>query len=312
MGFTVLYAPGLTERPSRALRAGRRAGSQQPEDYAELILTSDRQRFFNEHPADIRATTDDRPFFFHTTKLENQYDVAFGRAMLFGNGLSALLTLIMISTVLVLLFVLGPLAFSGRELLSGSRWLTWLGFFGCLGAGFMLIEVPLLQQFTLLLGHPTYSLSVTLFSLLLGTGIGSYVSRRIADARLRTFLVLSLLSVAGIVVVAMFSFPSLINAAMGVARPVRIVLSVMLLLPVGLLLGVPLPAGVRLLAARRAQLVPWAWAMNAALSVMGTTLAVFIAMNWGYWVTLLTGASLYVLAISLVTMSTRPARVVPE
>ena len=44
----------------------------------------------------------------------------------------------------------------------------------------MLIEVSLLQRFVLLLGHPVYSLTVTLFSLLLGTGLGSVLSRRIA------------------------------------------------------------------------------------------------------------------------------------
>ena len=55
-------------------------------------------------------------------------------------------------------------------------------------------------------------------------------------------------------------------------------------------MGIPLPAGVRLLSARQPSLVPWAWGMNGALSVMGATLAVFIAMNWGFSVTLATGA----------------------
>ena len=54
-----------------------------------------------------------------------------------------------------------------------------LAYFACLGAGFMLIEVALLQRFVLLLGHPVYSLTVTLFSLLLGTGIGSLLSRHV-------------------------------------------------------------------------------------------------------------------------------------
>ena len=52
-------------------------------------------------------------------------------------------------------------------------------YFGALGAGFMLIEVAILQRFVLLLGHPVYSLTVTLFSLLLGTGIGAALSRRL-------------------------------------------------------------------------------------------------------------------------------------
>ena len=77
--------------------------------------------------------------------------------MLFGNGLSALMTLMMISGLLVVLFILGPMALSGRQFL-GSGWPAWLLYFGLLGAGFMLVEVALLQRFVLLLGHPVYSL----------------------------------------------------------------------------------------------------------------------------------------------------------
>ena len=96
--------------------------------------------------------------------------------MLFGNGLSALLTLMGISAALVVLFVAGPLLLSATP---GDGLGGWLAYFGALGAGFMLLEVALLQRFVLLLGHPVYSLTVTLFSLLLGTGLGSLISRRV-------------------------------------------------------------------------------------------------------------------------------------
>ena len=152
-------------------------------DYPRLIRAADRQRFYDSYKQDIRPTTDDRPFFFHTTKLADQFQVAFGRAMLFGNGLSALLTLMGISTALVVLFVLGPLVVCGRHRTRRA------GFRGCCisarsAPGFMLIEVSILQRFVLLLGHPVYSLTVTLFSLLLGTGIGAAWSRRLREATL--------------------------------------------------------------------------------------------------------------------------------
>jgi hypothetical protein len=78
-----------------------------------------------------------------------------------------------------------------------------------------------------------------------------------------------------------------------------------LITPAGVLMGMPLPAGVRLLAADHAELVPWAWGMNGALSVIGATLAVFIAMNWGFSVTLLTGAGAYLTASVLLRSSYR-------
>ena len=125
--------------------------------------------------------------------------------MLFGNGLSALLTLMAISAALVVLFVVGPLVAAGR---GPSRsvprgWMAWLAFFGALGAGFMLIEVAVLQRFVLLLGHPVYSLTVTLFSLLLGTGLGAAWSRRFDDSGLRRTgaIALALVAVLGCLII---------------------------------------------------------------------------------------------------------------
>ena len=94
-------------------------------DYARLILAADREAVLRRAiPHDIRPTTDDRPFFFHTTKLENQFEVAFGRSMLFGNGLSALLTLLGISAALVVLFVVGPLLLIARRHARPRGWLA--------------------------------------------------------------------------------------------------------------------------------------------------------------------------------------------
>src|SRR6185295_12263130 len=162
--------------------------------YPQLIRTTNRPKFFNDYYWDVTATTDDRPFYFHTTKLKNQFEVAFGRSMLFGNGLSALMTLIGISGALVALFVIGPLAVAGGPLPRG--WFGWLAYFGALGAGFMLIEVAVLQRFVLLLGHPVYSLTVTLFSLPLGTGAGAAWSRRVPDEALGGWAAGALLLIA--------------------------------------------------------------------------------------------------------------------
>lgn len=303
LGFTVLYAPDDRQTPrgrelSQASAPADRWTTSE-EDFARLALAHDRHAFYARHIQDIRPTTDDRPFFFHTTRLEHQFDVAFGRAMLFGNGLSALLTLMGISAGLVLLFVIGPLALTGRELL-GSGWPRWLAYFGCLGAGFMLVEVALLQQFVLLLGHPVYSLTVTLFSILLGTGLGSYVSRTWPDDRVRPRLLVVLITLVGLSVLSILVVPVLIELAIPWTRSARIGLAALILVPAGVVMGMPLPSGVRLLAAERATLIPWAWAMNGALSVLGATLAIFIAMNWGFSAALLTGGAIYLCAAVLI------------
>src|SRR5687767_12248171 len=247
LGFTVLYAPGQTDTSN---------------DYAKLVLSPDRQAFYDSYHHDVTPTTDNRPFFFHTTKIKDQFQTAFGRSMLFGNGLSALMTLMAISATFVALFVVGPLLLSGSEL-RGSRWPMWLAYFGMLGAGFMLIEVALLQRFVLLLGHPVYSLTVTLFSVLLGTGIGSLVSRKVTDAKLPLTIQLILVGIAAVAILGIVALPPLIRQAISAGHAQRIAMAVLLIAPAGVLMGIPLPGGIRLMTANHSALVPWAWGMRS-------------------------------------------------
>ena len=228
--------------------------------------------------------------------------------MLFGNGLSALMTLLGISTALVVLFVVGPLALAGRGQARPRGWLAWLVYFGALGAGFMLIEVSLLQRFVLLLGHPVYSLTVTLFSLLLGTGLGAAWSRRPpgVDAstqrrdcgvRRRRRRACRARGVAA----------PLVDWAIPFARPARMAVAAAMLVPIGIALGIPMPTG-HAAAEPRAppQMIAWAWGMNGALSVLGATLAIFIAMNWGFRVTLLTASATYLFGALALVLATQP------
>jgi len=303
LGFAVLYLPGRTSPHFGDTR----------DDYGRLIHAPDRKAFYAGYPLDITPTTDDQPFFFNTTKLRNHAFVApFARAFALQTetavnpgawatgGLTALLILLAISTVLIVLFILGPLAITTRSALDAG-WFASLTYFACLGAGFMLIEVALLQRFVLLLGHPVYSLTVTLLSLLLGTGLGSMASRGIPDPRVRRVAVLACFGVAVIGALWASVLPAVVRSAIGSPLPVRIGVAVALLVPAGMVMGIPLPGGVRLLSARRPQLIAWAWGLNGALSVLGATLAVFIAMNWGFSITLLCGSLLYsVAALNLI------------
>ena len=313
LGFRVVYVPGPAGRPARADLAGLdRVGMG---DYARLITTPDRHAFYRQYPLDLSPTTDDRPFFFHTTKLARQKYVAWARQRLFGEaetwtrpppegfatgGLSTLLMLMAISAVLVAGFVVGPLLVTTRATLVPG-WARRLTYFGCLGAGCMTIEIALLQRFVLLLGHPVYSLTVTLFSLLLGTGLGSFLSRRIRDDHLRSRLFVALLGVVLVGLVAGLALPYAVAWAVGWPLAARIALAIGMLVPAGIVMGVPLPAGVRLLARDRPELIPWAWGINGALSVLGSGVAVLVAINWGFSGTLLGAAAVYAVAAALVS-----------
>jgi hypothetical protein len=292
-GYGPFFEPPQVTRPAQDVVVDGAATG----DYARLITAADRQQFYDSYRSDIRPTTDDRPFFFHTTKIRDQFAVAFGQKMLFGNGLSALMTLLGISTTLVVLFVIGPLALAGRGQARPRRWLAWLVYFGALGAGFMLIEVSVLQRFVLLLGHPVYSLTVTLFSLLLGTGLGAAWSRRIDPASLRRGGAIGIVTVAAIALIFLAVATPIVGWAIPFSRGVRVLVAVALLVPIGIALGLPMPTGLRMLGARAPQMLPWAWGINGALSVLGATLAIFIAMNWGFRITLLTASFTYLVGL---------------
>ena len=129
---------------------------------------------------------------------------------------------------------------------------------------------------------------------------GAAAAVRAAEpARLRRTAAFACLSVAIIALAWGNALPLIVRAAVGWPLAFRIVLAAAIMVPAGLVMGIPLPSGVRLLAAHQQQLVPWAWGMNGALSVLGATLAVFIAMNWGFSVTLACGAATYAIAAAL-------------
>lgn len=178
-------------------------------------------------------------------------------------------------------------------------WGTWLAYFSALGAGFMLLEVALLQRFVLLLGHPVYSLTVTMFSLLLGTGLGSFVSRHVGMEQVRRITVRALLAVAVVAALAALILARLVDLSIQLPLGTRVAIAASTLIPLGVLLGMGLPGGMRLLDRVRPEIVARGWGMNGAFSVIGATLATFIAMNWGFSVTFPLGALAYLLAAAL-------------
>lgn len=232
-------------------------------------------------PIDIAPPTDDRPFFF---KLEPGVP-----GVLAGLGWAAALVLAAVVGVPLLTWKQGP--FPGRSLL----------LFSGIGAGFMLTEVALFQKLVLYLGHPTMALSLLLFSLLVGTGVGSLFSQRVRDTHLSTGLTVCLLAAAGGVI----AVPPLLEnwlAAHAVDGAIGVPAALTGLGLLGLVLGFPFPLGVRLMASEgKSRSIPWMWAVNGIASVFGSVLAVVIAVSAGLSWALLTGAACYgVVAISSV------------
>jgi hypothetical protein len=163
-----------------------------------------------------------------------------------------------------------------------------------------------LQRFVLLLGHPVYSLTVTLFSLLLGTGIGAAWSRRVSANELRRSTAAAILIIAALGVVMMAAAEPLVTWAIPFSRGARMAIAVASLVPIGVVLGIPMPTGLRILSGRAPQMVTWAWGMNGAFSVLGAALAIFIAMNWGFRITLFSASGTYLIGLAAFIVATKP------
>lgn len=279
------------------------------EAFAALIESgespwSPRQTLFTEYPYNVAPVHDNAPFFFFTFKTRRLFDEIFrptgqGIDWKVNLGVAVLFMLLAISFVAVLAFLILPLALHAPA--RGVK-IAPLVYFIAVGLGYILVEITLIQRFVLFLGHPTYALTVVIFLLLLSSGAGSLFARRWIT-RWR-----EVLSPLGIVVTILLIYwlvlPPLLAALVGIAFPLKLGMSFVLLAPLGFAMGMPFPTGLRALNAGALSSgtnssLEWAWAMNAAASVLGSVGAMVIAIHFGLGLTLLCAVGAYVAAAVL-------------
>jgi hypothetical protein len=283
-GMEVVYIPG-TNRDT---------------PFRELLTSTNRAGFYEYYQYDVTPVNDNRPFFFYTVQPRDVWnflasaaresaDFKINRAvpMLFG-----VLFVSFIATAITLL--LPPLVL--KQALPGDRRLRgFLMYFVCLGAGYIMIQVSLIQKFVLLLGHPTYALTVIIFTMLLASGLGSNYSKRIVQnnpERLRIVLLFI------VILVPVLGYFAGLVSSVGPAwpLPVKMLSTVVVVAPLAFLMGIPFPTGLATLETWEKSAVRWGWSMNAASSVLGSALAIFLAIYLGLYQTLVVGGSLYLVA----------------
>ncbi|HSN99151.1 MAG TPA: hypothetical protein VLS89_12740, partial [Candidatus Nanopelagicales bacterium] len=247
----------------------------------------------------------DRPFFFYTVPLRRLPEVLRDVKTLKAeqNGLLTLAALFVVSAAAALLFLVAPLLARRAPVVRaqdrGPRFRALL-FFLCLGAGFVLVEIALVQHFVLLLGHPVYALSAVLVILLLSAGVGSLLTARVAPHRAaRSAAARAQLLVLALAAVALGLGP-LLGWGLGLTLPARLGLTAAVLVPLGLLMGSQAPLGVKLVNTRAPALLPWCWGLNGVASVVGIAAGTLIAMHLGYSAVLLLAAFTYLVGSALV------------
>jgi hypothetical protein len=251
------------------------------------------------HPTfDFTPPSDNRPFFFNTlkpTSFASAYE-APRNGVTWGN-LRATWTLVLlfgIATVLVGSIIIWPLVRAGFPVMERRSFVASAAYFAMIGTGYMLIQIPFLQRFSVYLGHPTYTFAIILFSMILFTGIGSLWSDRFPVERHRVVLKVPL--VIGAVVFGMVLLMGrLMSATIHFELAGRILVVVLCTAPLSVLLGFCFPIGMRLVGRLSPDATAWMWGLNGAAGVLASIAAVGISMWLGIHVNLLVAGTLYLL-----------------
>jgi hypothetical protein len=303
MGFLLPYVPGQKGNEFSDLLGPRSA---------EMVAS---------YPYDLSAVSDDRPFFFSRVpilprilSLLHLSRSRLGSMPLDLGGRTLLGSVVAAASATVLLLLLPFWGKRRRATRAGTKTARneglWALYFASLGLGFILIEIVLIQRFSLFLGYPVYSLSVVLFTMLLSSALGSLVSGRF---KAPSSLSLVLVVLASALILYAVALPPALAAARGATIAARIGVTVAVIAPLGFLMGMPFPSGIRHAGARSKELVSWAWAVNGGASVFGSTLSVVISMARGFTATFVAGTLVYAVALVVITLLARqPAPLAPE
>ena len=276
--------------------------------FSRLINSNQPSQFAAAYKFNVSPVFDSAPFFFFTLKTGDIiHQIAGTRGGLdwkVNVGIVVLGIVLLISIVAVVAFLLLPLLFHSR---SSAPHIPPLLYFVCLGLGYILVEITLIQRFVLFLGHPTYALTVVVFLMLLASGAGSLFVR---GKEPLTLMRSALLWIIIMVLLDIFLLPRILAALVGLPFLAKLGISAVVIAPLAFLMGMPFPTGLTSLASdaergRNASPTEWAWAMNAAASVLGSVAAMVIAIQFGLSTTLLSGALAYLLAIVLSGTLTR-------
>ena len=279
--------------------------------FSALIASNNPDAFARGYAYNVAPVSDNAPFFFFTLKagqVLQELGLRHGIDWKVNLGVLVLLLVLVISIAAVLVFLILPLALAGGKRRQSAFPLIY---FVAVGLGYILVEIAFIQRFVLFLGHPTYALTVVIFLLMLSSGAGSLFSRVWLPRAGMVWIPLLLVIVT--LLADVFFLPSRLAALVGMDFQYRLMVSGVLLIPLGFVMGMPFPTGLRALAASCGKEsfanlsatdngVEWAWSMNAAASVLGSVLAMVIAIQFGLTVTLACGAAAYLLALAAVPL----------
>lgn len=287
-------------------------GAEIHNQFYDLLHAAKPEEYQRNYTFDISPVSDNRPFFFYTvqphdlwsyltTASQESADFKINKAV------PLLFRLMGISILATALILLAPPLVLGTRLPAQPGVRRFLPYFLFIGAGYILIEVALIQKFVLFLGSPPRALVGVIFSMLVSSGVGSAASRRILGKD-ESRLTKALGCVAILAALLAMVLSSMLTALVWLPWQLKMLLTTLLIAPLGFVMGMPFPTALQRLEEWHAPSVRWAWSLNAASSVLGSVGALVCAIYLGLVQTLVIGGMFYLAAVAVIAR----VRVIPE
>ena len=233
------------------------------------------EQFITLFPLNIRPVVDDRPFFFRHTYWKHLLAAPKGIIPLF--EYSVLFLLIFVG-FLSFVFVYLPLKYLLSPIKPKGIYKYGL-VLACIGLGYLMLEIALMQKYGLFLGHPNYAISVILSSLLFSSGLGSLFSKQIIS-KIKNMKYVAYCFSFIVFIEYIFILPNT-HSILGLNVFIKGIITALSVFLIGVLPGVYMPITINRLKMISPQLVSWGWGINGIFSVIAPILAISISVSWG-------------------------------
>lgn len=244
----------------------------------------------------LRPPTLDRPFFTGVLPLDRLGTILDRVELVPREELAWLVNLAVLVQALALGLAVAALPLLARGTfreIRGRQFATVLCYFAGLGVGFLTLEIFLIEKASHYLQDRTFAFGFVLAAMLVSAGAGSWLAER-QRARPQRALTVAVLVALAWIALAVAGLDALLTATAGWPLVLRFLVLLGVIVPLALALGMPMALGLGRFDGRTVTLLPWAWAINGAGSVIATPLANLVMVEFGYSVLLGLAFALYV------------------
>lgn len=300
--------------------------SRQDGIYKELIESDNLPETIKKFPVNLAPATDDNPYFEHMT---NFSDISYSNIIeAFSQreraiislaqkpvAESTLITILIQAFLISLILIFLPIyvKFRKNEELKNIKKGKYILYFSALGLGYIMIEICLIQKFTLFLGEPVYTLLTVISTMLIFSGIGSMFSEKVIKLFKKNVLPVYIIISVLVVLIGILS-PTIFDIFVRASITLRVIISAVIIAIPSFFMGIPFPYGIKQIkeiTEISRYLTAFSWGVNGFFSVLGSILVVMLSMSYGFRAVFIIAALIY-LGAMLIVKRLEPVKIKPN